>query len=85
MKKKWAVALAALTAAVIPYSRKKDPETGAVAIQALLWRYARNGAGDMVLTIGLCLGKNELPQERPAEKPVEDASGEAPEEVTEAV
>ena len=85
MKKKWAVALAALTAAVIPYSRKKDPETGAEAIQALLWRYTRNGAGDTVLNIGLCLGKNVLPQERPAEEPAEDTSGETPKEVTEAV
>ena len=75
MKKKWAIALAAAVAAVIPYSRKEDPETGAKAIQALLWRYTCSADGDTTLSIGLILGKNELPKSREEapEAPAEEA------------
>lgn len=88
MKKGWKLALlAAAAAAVIPYSRKEDPETGAKAVQALLWRYTRIGEQTTV-TIGLCLGANRLPtpeesQEEATEVDFEEIPQEEAPEATE--
>ena len=83
MKKGWKLALlAAAAAAVVPYSRKEDPETGAKAIQALLWRYTRIGDSN-TLYIGLCLGANRLPTpEETQEEATEADFEELPQEET---
>ena len=63
MKKHWKIALAAAAVAgLIPYSHKKDKETGASVTQALLWSCVRKPNGDKNITIGLHVGKMPLPK-----------------------
>ena len=62
MKKCWKIALtAAAVAGMIPYSRKKNEETGASVTQALLWSYIRKPDGDTQVNIGLHIGRIPLP------------------------
>lgn len=62
MKKHWKIALAAVAVAgLIPYSHKKDEESGAEVLQALLWSYTKKPDGDTQITIGLHVGDMPLP------------------------
>jgi len=77
MKKGWKIALATVAAAIvgsIPYSHKKDEETGASVTQALLWRCAKKPNGDKQIIIGLHLGAVPLPEAE------EDCTESCPEE-----
>lgn len=62
MKKIWKFALAATAlAGLVPYSHKKDDETGASVTQALLWSCRKKPDGDKDIIIGLHLGSLPLP------------------------
>ena len=77
MKKGWKIALATVAAAIvgsIPYSHKKDEETGASVTQALLWSCAKKPNGDKQIVIGLHLGSVPLPEAE------EDCTESCPEE-----
>ncbi len=63
MKKHWKIALAAVAVAgLIPYSHKKDEESGAEVLQALLWSRTKKPDGDTRVIIGLHLGAMPLPK-----------------------
>ena len=62
MKKFWKYALGATAlASLIPFSHKKDKETGASVTQALLWSYSKNPKGDKKFIFGLHLGSMPVP------------------------
>lgn len=77
MKKFWKYAIGAIAVAgLIPYSHKKDEETGASVTQALLWSCSKKPNGDKTETqviIGLHLNKMPLPKAEPDEEIVETA------------
>ena len=91
MKKFWKYAIGAIAVAgLIPYSHKKDKETGASVTQALLWSCSKKPNGDKTDTqviIGLHLNKMPLPKAEPGEEIAEeiDDAVEAAEEVLEDV
>ena len=63
MKKCWKIALAVATVAgLIPYSYKKDEESGASVLQALLWSCAKKPDGGTDISIGLHIGSMPLPK-----------------------
>ncbi len=63
MKKHWKIAMAAVAVAgLIPYSYKKDKESGASVLQALFWSCAKKPNGDKNITIGLHIGSMPLPK-----------------------
>ena len=75
MKNFWKYAIGAIAVAgLIPYSHKKDKETGASVTQALLWSCSKKPNGDKTDTqviIGLHLNKMPLPTAEPDEEIVE--------------
>ncbi len=74
MKKGWKIAIATAVAAIvgsIPYSHKKDEETGASVTQALLWSCTKKPDGDKQITIGLHIGSMPLPEVEPSEEILE--------------
>lgn len=63
MKSFWKFALAAVAiGGLIPYSHKKDEETGATVTQALFWRCTKQPDGDTKILIGLHLDSMPLPE-----------------------
>ncbi len=66
MKKFWKYAIGVIAVAgLVPYSHKKDKETGASVTQALLWSCSKKPDGDKMNTeviIGLHLNKMPLPK-----------------------
>ena len=89
MKNFWKYAIGAIAVAgLIPYSHKKDKETGASVTQALLWSCSKKPNGDKTDTqviIGLHLNKMPLPTAEPDEEIVEtvEETAEAVEAVAE--
>lgn len=84
MKKHWKIALAAVAVAgLIPYSHKKDEESGAEVLQALLWSYTKKPDGNTQVVIGLHTGAMTLPvaSEEAEETCLNDGDVVAPEEL----
>ncbi len=85
MKKGWRIALATAATAIvglIPYSYKKDEESGASVLQALLWSCTKKPDGEKQIIIGLHIGSMPLPK-TPADCP-EECPDECPPESEEA-
>lgn len=73
MKKIWKYALgAAALAGLVPYSHKKDKETGASVTQALLWSYSKDPRGEKKFLIGLHIGTMSVPKVEEVEEPIVD-------------
>jgi len=68
MKKLWkALGITALAATLIPYRVRKDHETGATTMDALLWQATRRpaeGEGQLDITFGFKSPFQELQEER---------------------